>query len=124
MARMTERSLTGKFRALDSLLEQDTLPNEWVDQIKKMATHGTVRTGSGSFSAWEPAAKIFLLKESKQLRQFFVKCPFVEHEETRALILDRITTVIERWEQEELKEILAHYKLTIEDEQGNASPSD
>ena len=64
---------------------------------------------------WEQAARSFLLKKIRQLHRYFADCPFVEGPEARALLLEQLETVINRWEGSELPEILAYYDLTISD---------
>ena len=50
MGRITERILTGHFRALEAIVEIDKMPQEWGDELKKMAEQGTVGTRQGTKS--------------------------------------------------------------------------
>jgi hypothetical protein len=113
MGRIIERILTGHFRALEAILELDKMPQEWGDELKKMAQQGTVRTRQGSIR-WEDEAKPFLLKKMQGLRDHFDKSRFLEGPETREILLQSLDEVRGRWEGSELSEILNHYNLKID----------
>ena len=104
--RVSEHLLTGHFRALEALLEHNQLPDAWVEQLRKMA-HGK--------SSLQEAAKPFLLKKIGQLTTYFEGSPFVESAEARALLLEELTVITQRWEKAEISEILAHYDLALSD---------
>ena len=113
MGRITERILTGHFRALEAILELDKMPQEWGDELKQMAQQGTVRTRQGSIR-WEDEAKPFLLKKIKGLRDHFEKSRFLEGPETRQILLGSLDEVRDRWKNSELLEILNYYDLTVD----------
>ena len=113
MGRVSERMLTSYFRALEAIVELDTLPPDWGEQLQKMARQGYVRTRQGSMR-WQDQAKPFLLKKMRGLRDFFEKSRFVEGPEAREILLESLDEVRDRWEGSELPEILAYYDLTID----------
>ncbi|MAZ53696.1 MAG: hypothetical protein CMO31_06735 [Trueperaceae bacterium] len=113
MGRITERILTGHFRALEAIVELDKMPQEWGDELKKMAEQGTVRTRQGT-KRWEDEAKPFLMKKMKILRNHFEKSRFLEGPETRQILLSSLDEVRDRWNDSELLEILKHYDLKVD----------
>ncbi|MCH2667395.1 MAG: hypothetical protein MKZ59_05440 [Deinococcales bacterium] len=113
MGRITERILTGHFRALEAIVELDKMPQEWGDELKKMAEQGTVRTRQGTKS-WEDEAKPFLMKKMKILRNHFEKSRFLEGPETRQILLSSLDEVRDRWNDSELLEILKHYDFKVD----------
>ncbi len=113
MGRITERILTGHFRALEAIVELDKMPQEWGDELKKIAEQGTVRTRQGT-KRWEDEAKPFLMKKMKILRNHFEKSRFLEGPETRQILLSSLDEVRDRWNDSELLEILKHYDLKVD----------
>ncbi len=113
MGRITERILTGHFRALEAIVELDKMPQEWGDELKKMAEQGTVRTRQGT-KRWEDEAKPFLMKKMKILRNHFEKSRFLEGPETRQILLSSLDEVRDRWNDSELLEILKHYDFKVD----------
>ena len=113
MGRITERILTGHFRALESIVELDKIPQEWGEELKKMAQQGTVRTRQGT-KRWEDEAKTFLMKKMKILRSHFEKSRFLEGPETRQILLSSLDEVRDRWNDSELIEILKHYDFEVD----------
>ncbi|MEM7033429.1 MAG: hypothetical protein AAF629_28005 [Chloroflexota bacterium] len=101
--RISEHFLTGHFRALESLLEDNRLPDAWANQLQKMAKNP---------SSFQVEAKPFLLKKIGRLRKHFEGSPFVESDETRALLLEELDEITARWESAALADILADYDLT------------
>jgi len=113
LGRITERILTGHFRALEAIVELDKMPQEWGDELKKMAEQGTVRTRQGT-KRWEDEAKPFLMKKMKILRNHFEKSRFLEGPETRQILLSSLDEVRDRWNDSELLEILKHYDFKVD----------
>ena len=113
MGRITERILTGHFRALEAIVELDKMPQEWGDELKKMAEQGTVRTRQGT-KRWEDEAKPFLMKKMKILRNHFEKSRFLEGPETRQILLSSLDEIRDRWNDSELLEILKHYDFKVD----------
>ncbi len=114
MARVSERMLTGYFRSLEALVELDTLPPAWDNQLRKMADRGTVRTGLVEWLPWQEAAKPFLLKKIDGLRKYFEKSTLVDSPETRVIVLENLDEVRARWEGSELPDILAYYNFSLD----------
>ncbi len=114
MFRVSERMLTGYFRSLEALVELDTLPPAWDNQLRKMADRGTVRTGLVEWLPWQEAAKPFLLKKIAGLRKYFEKSTLVDSPETRVIMLETLDEVKARWEGSELPEILAYYDFSLD----------
>lgn len=112
MSRVSERLLTYYFRSIEALLAEHKLPEEWAEQIKKMAKGGYVRMRLQRLP-WDVEAKAFLVKKIYQLRLFFERCPFVDSHEARELLLTQIDTVIRCWEASELSDLLAYYGFTV-----------
>ena len=113
LGRITERILTGHFRALEAIVELDKMPQEWGDELKKMAEQGTVRTRQGT-KRWEDEAKPFLMKKMKILRNHFEKSRFLEGPETRQILLSSLDEIRDRWNDSELLEILKHYDFKVD----------
>ena len=113
LGRITERILTGHFRALEAIGELDKRPQEWGDELKKMAEQGTVRTRQGT-KRWEDEAKPFLMKKMKILRNHFEKSRFLEGPETRQILLSSLDEIRDRWNDSELLEILKHYDFKVD----------
>jgi hypothetical protein len=114
MGRVTERMLTSYFRALEALVERDTLPPDWSEQLRRMARRGNVRTRLIQSSPWQEAAKPFLMKKIRDLRNYFERSRFVEGPEAREVLLETLDAVRDRWEASELPEILAYYDLALD----------
>ena len=112
--RLSERMVTNFFRSAEALLERDRLPQDWNDELAKMAKHGTVRRWVIYRVPWQEAAKPYLMKKINSLHKFFEKCPFVESPESRELLLKRLDVIIERWEGSERSEILRHYDFAVD----------
>lgn len=107
--RVSERILTRYFRSVEALFAQNKLPEDWVKHLEKLAK-------ARQKSVQRPKsvqAKAFLLKEITELRQFFKTCRFVESEEARAMLLNQIDNLTERWQSSNAFEIIASYNIDI-----------
>lgn len=112
--RLSERFLTSYFRDLEALLEEDKLPVEWSRQVQQLTRGRPSHTNTVDLASREGAAKAFLMKKIRTLSNYFQSSPFVESPETRALLLERLETLIRRWEESELPEILADYQFSYQ----------
>lgn len=122
--RVSERLLTRYFRDLEAIVEHDTLPATWENQLRLVA-HGRRmgrRFGSESDvqgSPREEVAKSLLIEKIRRLQNYFEGSPFVESPEARELLLEKLEAVAKRWQESDLSEILAHYDVTIGVNQGH-----
>ena len=110
IGRVSERLLTGRFRALEALVEHDTIPIEWRRQAEKIKQSRSPRWPFGTQHSPDEAAKSFLLKKIRSLRGYFETSPFVESAETRTLLLEQLDEIAHRWEASNVGDILSNYK--------------
>ena len=113
IGRVSERMLTQYFRSVEALFADHKLPDDWHKHIEKMAHP---KQGLRPLKLGQEQANVFLLKKITKLRTFIETCRFVEGDEARDLLVTKIDTVIKRWEDSELSEVLAYYKVDIERE--------
>ena len=107
---VSERMLAQYFRSVESLFAENTLPEDSVTHLRKLAKgRQDLRQ-----QLWNAQSKAFLLKKITKLRKFFETCRFVDSEEARILLLNQIDAVKERWEISNTSEIIAFYKLNID----------
>ncbi|MDE0783000.1 MAG: hypothetical protein OSB34_07435 [Planktomarina sp.] len=107
---VSERMLAQYFRYIESLFAENTLPEDWVTHLRKLAKgRQDLRQ-----QLWNAQSKAFLLKKITKLHKFFETCRFVDSEEARILLLNQIDAVKERWEISNTSEIIAFYKLNID----------
>ena len=107
---VSERMLTRYFREIEALFADNKLPEEWVQNLVKIAS------GKKRYERLprKEQAKAFLLLKITDLRKFFQTCRFVESEESRTLLLSQIDKLKETWESADVSEIFAFYNLDID----------
>ena len=106
----SELFLTRYFREIEALFVESKLPEDWVQNLRKIAN----RKKKYKRQSRKEQARAFLLLKIADLRMFFKTCRFVESEEARALLLSQIENLKETWETADMSEILTSYNLDID----------
>ena len=94
--RNSEETMTGYFQALDALVEHETMPEQW----KQVAARSARTLNKGP-----------LIKKLDQLYAFFAGCPYVEDHQTRKVILNKLDSVMDMWEELDPPSLLAKYGI-------------
>ena len=106
----SELFLTRYFREIEALFVESKLPEDWVQNLRKIAN----RKKKYKRLHRKEQARAFLLLKIADLRTFFKTCRFVESEEARTLLLSQIENLKETWETADMSEILTSYNLDID----------
>ena len=106
----SELFLTRYFREIEALFVESKLPEDWVQNLRKIAN----RKRKYKRLDRKEQARAFLLLKIADLRTFFKTCRFVESEEARTLLLSQIENLKETWETADMSEILTSYNLDID----------
>ena len=105
MTRMSERFVTSKFRAAETLLEDGRIPEGWMEAVERKVFRdwlGRPREEATS----ESSAREALLEMLDRLIKYFEKCPFFDNPETRELMLSRLREIAESWRAKEWAQIV------------------
>ncbi len=108
--RLSEKYVSTKFKAAESLLEEEKLPRDWLDRVTRKAFRVQwLPLKRRTDSEMEEDAKEMMLVMLDGLTKYFEKCPFLDTPETRTLLLDRLNALAANWRSKEWREILATY---------------
>ncbi len=110
VTRLSERFVTGRFRAAQSILEEGRIPEAWRKRIHARVFHGfAARLGLQDRDRMENRAKRMLLGMLEALITYFGSSPFFDDPDTRKLFLEKLAAVRDSWRQKSWKEIATPY---------------
>jgi len=108
--RLSEKFVTTRFKAAESLLEEEKLPQAWLIRIRRTAFRGRwARLKPRTLAEMEEDAKEIALQLLEGLTKYFEKCPFLDTPETRLLLIDRLTALAENWRAKDWRDIVQLY---------------
>jgi hypothetical protein len=110
VTKLSERFVTSRFRAAESLLKEGRLPANWSERIHARVFHGIpARLGLRVRDQLENDAKRMMLGMLDGLIKYFGNSPFFDNPDTRTMFLERLEAVRESWRQKSWEEIMAQY---------------
>lgn len=112
--RMTGTMVTDYFKAAEALIEEDTMPAAWLQRLRQMARRGSLLQLLPGQRSWQERGEVYLLKQIHKVRTYFTKCPFVDTEESREILLSELDELIALWVSWGFDGITEHYGLQAE----------
>ena len=111
--RFIEKMVTNYFKAAEALVENDSLPQHWIEGLERIARTDGLKISLVRGQNWRDRGEKYLLDQIGKLRKFYTTCPYFDGEEAREHLLDRIDDVITRWQSWDISQITQHYGVEI-----------
>ena len=108
--RVSERLVTGRFRAAESLLEHGRIPEAWLARIQSSELRGIAarvffRNGAGR----DERAHRTVMRMLNDLARYFAGSPFFDTPETKTHFLQRLKDLRAAWQDLPWQELLSRY---------------
>lgn len=111
-AKLTERMMTSRFKDANTILNEKTVPQGWIDNVeRKVFNPNSLFSLLARFRDLpedkEVLAKTEIMLRLEKLSKYFEKCPFFEDPESRKVMLEELEGVKAEWEPKAWRELIS-----------------